>query len=123
MTKKVEKTSLYRVYLRNLFSDTFFKNSDCSVTQTPLAPLNGISGKDSKVSAGGGGGRIARFSGGKRSKTVQRHRLENFLDFFEKLLLKYEIKSGSLSIWGKNFMMFREKLLLKTAMKSKNMGI
>ena len=38
MTKKVEKTSLYRVYLRNLFSDTFFKNPDCSVTQTPLPP-------------------------------------------------------------------------------------
>ena len=38
MKKKVEKTSLYRVYLRNLFSDTFFENPDCSVTQYPLPP-------------------------------------------------------------------------------------
>ena len=38
MTKKVETPSLYRVYLRNLFSDIFFKNPDCSVTQTPLPP-------------------------------------------------------------------------------------
>ena len=38
MTKKVEKTTLYGLLFRNLFSDYFSKNPPCSVTKTPVTP-------------------------------------------------------------------------------------
>ena len=55
MTKKVKNT-LYRLFFQKLFSDTFFKSPDCSVTQTPLAPLNSIPDKYAMKNTLWGGG-------------------------------------------------------------------
>ena len=40
MTKKVEKTTLYRLFFEICSVTTFSKNPPCSVTKTPVTPFN-----------------------------------------------------------------------------------
>ena len=49
MTKKTSKNHSVQIIFRNLFSDSSFKNSECSVTQTSLAPCQFEPGSQHKT--------------------------------------------------------------------------